>query len=450
MSSLLTPPVDVPGPRIPHLSMLRFMREPIAFARDCALRYGDPFLSHVFGRWVVNFGDVEGARTIYSLPPEHTRPFQPSTLAPLIGANSLILIGGESHRRERKLLTPPFHGTRMRAYAELIRSLTRRHSADFPLGRPFDVQGFTQALTLEVIIQAIFGVIEPERAQRFSQAVVEFIGEFNPLVLTLASLRSSLRFLDRSRPWQDAQRRFAALSELLLAELAQRRQDGSYAHRQDILSLLLAARYDDGSAMSDEQIRDEMVTLLLAGHETTAITLSWLFFELGRRPRVVERLRAELATQGQADDAEELSRLPYLDAVCNEAQRLYPVISWVPRTLAVPLSFRGYHLPAGLAVAVSVSLIHSRPDLYPQPDEFIPERFLERKFSPFEFMPFGGGNRRCIGAAFATYEMKIILADILRRYDFSATRPWAPPAIERRNLTLGPRGGVEILVHRAR
>lgn len=447
---MLTPPVDIPGPRVPYAPMLRFMRDPIGFARDCALKYGDPFLAHSFGRWVVNFGDVEGARAVFSLAPEQTRPFQPSTLAPLLGANSLILIGGEAHRRERKLLTPPFHGARMRAYAELIRELTRKHSAAWTLGRPFNVQDFTQTLTLEVIIQAIFGVIEPERAQRFQRAVVAYVGEFNPLVLTLASLRSLLRAVDLAPAWQQAQSRFAALSELLFAEISQRRLDGSHETRQDILSLLLSARYDDGSQMSDEQIRDEMVTLLLAGHETTAITLSWLFFELGRKPRVVERLRAELAGMSHAEDAEELSRLPYLDAVCNEAQRLYPVLGWVPRTLAAPLQFRGHQLPAGLAVAVSVSLIHSRPDLYPEPDEFQPERFLARKYSPFEFMPFGGGNRRCIGAAFATYEMKIILADIVRRYEFSATRPWAPPAIERRNLTLGPRGGVEILVHRAR
>lgn len=447
---MLTPPVDVPGLRLPHVQMLRFMREPSAFMRECALRYGDPFLLHVFGRWVVNFGDVEGARAIFTLTPEQTHPFQPSTLAPLLGASSLILLGGEAHRRERKLLTPPFHGTRMRAYGELIRDLTRKHSATWTLGRPFNIQDFTQSLTLEVIVRAIFGVIDAERAQRFQRAVVAYVGEFNPLVITIASLRRALPVVDLMRPWQQARGRFAALSELLLSEIAQRRQDGSYATRQDILSLLLSARYDDGSVMSDEQIRDEMVTLLLAGHETTAITLSWLFFELGRKPRVVEKLRAELATMSHADDAEELSRLPYLDAVCNEAQRLYPVLGWVPRTLAVPLEFRGYHLPAGLAVAVSISLIHSRPDLYPQPEEFIPERFVERKFSPFEYMPFGGGNRRCIGAAFATYEMKIILADILRRYDFSATRPWAPPEIERRNLTLGPRGGVEILVHRAR
>ena len=447
---MLAPPVPIPGPRLPLVSMLRFMREPSTFMRECALRYGDPFLLNVFGRWVVNFGDVEGARAVFTLAPEQTRPFQPSTLAPLLGANSLILIGGEAHRRERKLLTPPFHGARMRAYGELIRTLTRKHSAGWAIGRSFNIQDFTQTLTLDVIVQAIFGVIEPERAQHFQRAVVAFVGEFNPLVLTLASMRKSLPWLDFSRPWQQARGRFDALSELLLAEITQRRQDGSHETRQDILSLLLSARYDDGSPMSDEQIRDEMVTLLLAGHETTAISLSWLFFELGRKPRVVEKLRAELAAMSHPDDAEELSRLPYLDAVCNEAQRRYPVLGWVPRTLAVPLEFRGYHLPAGMAVAVSVSLIHSRPDLYPEPDEFIPERFLERKYSPFEFMPFGGGNRRCIGAAFASYEMKIILADILRRYDFSAARPWAPPAIERRNLTLGPRGGVEILVHRAR
>lgn len=447
---MFTPPVDVPGPRIPHVSMFRYMREPLEFLRDCAIRYGDPFLIHVFGRWVVNLADPEGARAVFTLAPEHSQAFQPTTLAPLLGENALILVHGEQHRRDRKLLTPPFHGSRMRAYADLIRRLTRKHSVDFPIGRPFDIQGFTQSLTLEIIIQAVFGVIEPERARRFQSAVGEYITQFNPTVLTLASVRKALPWLvQSSRPWRRSQDTLATLRELLFAEINGRRQDARHSEREDILSLLVSATYDDGTPMSDQHICDEMVTLLLAGHETTALTLSWAFFELGRHPHVVDRLRRELASMAHPDDAEELSRLPYLDAVCNEVQRMHPVVIWVPRTLLVPMEFRGYHLPAGLAVAVCVSLIHERPDLYPEPHQFRPERFLERKYSPFEFMPFGGGNRRCIGAAFATYEAKIILADILRRYEIGVTRPWAPPVVERRSLTMGPKGGVEVIVHKA-
>lgn len=446
---MLMPPVDVPGPKIPHLSMIRYMREPLAFLRDCAVRYGDPFLLHVFGRWVVNMADPEGARAMFTLPPEHTQAFQPRTLAPLLGDNALILIHGEPHRRDRKLLTPPFHGTRMRAYADLIRRLTRKHSAQWSVGRPFDIQTFTQAATLEIILEAVFGVIEPERALRFQQAVGAYITQFNPTVLTLASLRSALPWLvDASSSWKTSQSRLSALRELLFAEISLRRQESSSATRQDILSLLIDARYDDGSPMSDQHICDEMVTLLLAGHETTALTLSWAFYELGRHPQVTERLRAELAAMTSAEDAEELSRLPYLDAFCNEVQRLHPVIAWVPRTLRVPMEFRGHHIPAGMAIAVCTALIHERPDLYPEPQQFRPERFIERKFSPFEFMPFGGGNRRCIGAAFATYETKIILAEILRHFDVSVTRPWAPAVVERRSLTLGPKGGVEVIAHK--
>lgn len=446
---MFTPPVDVPGPRIPHLSMVRYMREPTAFLRDCAMTHGDPFLVHVFGRWVVNMADPEGARAVFTLPPEATQAFQPRTLAPLLGEHALILIHGEPHRRDRKLLTPPFHGTRMRAYAELIRRLTRKHSEAWPLGRPFDIQEFTQALTLEIIIEAIFGVIETERARRFHHAVSAFIAQFNPMVLSLASLRKALPWLvESSRPWRLAQSRLSSLRQLLFAEISQRRQEPSFAPREDILSLLVSARYDDGSPMSDQHICDEMLTLLLAGHETTALSLSWAFFELGRHPHVTERLRSALASMASPEDAEELSRLPYLDAVCNEILRMHPVVAWVPRTLVAPMEFRGYHLPAGIAVAVCSSLIHERPDIYPEPHAFRPERFIERKYSPFEFLPFGGGNRRCIGAAFALYEIKLILADILRCYDVGVTRPWAIPAVERRNLTLGPKGGVEVIAHR--
>ena len=224
-------------------------------------------------------------------------------------------------------------------------------------------------------------------------------------------------------------------------EIAARRD----APGEDILSLMLAARYDDGEAMTDPQIRDELLTLLAAGHETTAIALAWAMYWLHRDPAALERLRAELATLGDEPDPEAIAQLPYLEAVCNETLRLYPIVPLAPRTLRQPMTLGEHEIPAGVNVGACTVLVHRHPALYPDPDSFRPERWLARKFAAWEFTPFGGGIRRCIGAAFAVYEMKQVLAAILPRHRLRLADDAAiGPA--RRNITLGPRGGVRMIL----
>ena len=231
-------------------------------------------------------------------------------------------------------------------------------------------------------------------------------------------------------------------------EIAARRAAPDPA-REDILSLLLAARDEAGDAMHDDELRDELMTLLFAGHETTAIAIAWACYWLHRHPPVLERLRAEVDALGDDPQPDAIVRLPYLDAVCNEVLRLHPIAPDVPRQLVGPLELAGYTLGPPLCVDAAITLLHRREDLYPDPDSFRPERFLARRFGPFEFTPFGGGHRRCIGAAFATYELKIVLATFLRHAHLELAEPGeVRPA--RRNIVLGPSTGVRMRLRERR
>jgi cytochrome P450 len=238
--------------------------------------------------------------------------------------------------------------------------------------------------------------------------VLRVIAALSPSVMFIKALQHNFFGLG---PWARLQRTTGALEAHLNAVLDERRRDGK--PREDILSMILEARYDDGSAMTNRQVFETMMTLVIAGHETTALSLAWALWLLHRHPAVLERLMAELATV-DAGDPEAVTKLPYLEAVCNETMRLKPIASSILRVLKEPLDFAGYRLPAGTAVAASIIALHRREDLYPEPNAFRPERFVERTFAPWEFMPFGGGNRRCIGSAFALFEMKIVLAAVLR------------------------------------
>jgi cytochrome P450 len=242
------------------------------------------------------------------------------------------------------------------------------------------------------------------------------------------------------------------LNELLVAEIQQRRVETQNltSGRDDILSLLLAARDEAGQPMTDEELRDELLTLLFAGHETTASALAWALYWLDRLPEVKEKLLEEIDSLGSHPDPSAIAKLPYLNAVCCETLRIYPIaISPFPRILKVPMEIGGYQFQPGAILIISIYLTHQREDLYPQPKQFKPERFLERQFSPYEYLPFGGSNRRCIGAAFALFEMKLVLANILSNYDLTlaSKRPVKPT---RRGLTVAPPANLQAIVSKTR
>jgi len=358
---------------------------------------------------MVSTGNPALVREILATDPEAFEAFGVELLAPVLGRESLLMLSGDRHRAARKLLSPPFHGARLHTYGLAIQAATRDQARSWIPGRVFSMQECTQAISLRVILEAVFGLTDPVERGRYQAALLSTIAALNPSLMFVKALQHEFGGIG---PWARLQRRLRALEAIFYADLAARR--ASSVARDDILSLIMAAQYDDGTQMTDRQLLETMMTLVVAGHETSAIATAWACYFLFRHPAVHERLMAELATAPHATPVE-LARLPFLEAVCHETLRLHPIAGTFARTLARPITLGEWQLPKGIAVGVSVTALHRRPELYPDPEVFRPERFRERSFAPYEYAPFGGGHRRCIGAAFALYEMKLVLATLLER-----------------------------------
>ena len=424
-----------PGPAQPPLvQTLRWLVRPLEFLEACRRRHGDAFSLTFLGFQtpMVMLGDPAAIRALYKtrhdLPPGRT-----VALAPVMGPRSVLLLEGDQHLARRKAMLPPFHGERMRAYEPVMAEIVEREIDGWPTGKPFPLHPRMQAVTLEVIMRAVFGVEDPERRERLRALLPDLLG-------ATASPRLQLRVLlarrsGRGNPLEELGRMMDDVDAVLYEEIADRRADPAVSERDDILSLLTTARFEDGSGMSDSELRDQLMTLLLAGHETTATALAWTFDLLLHDGPRLARLKEELATGDET----------YLRAVISEALRLRPVVPLAGRRLNAPLPVNGYELPAGTDVTPAIWLIHTRADLYPEPYEFRPERFLSNPPDTYSWIPFGGGVRRCLGAAFAEFEMRVVLATVLRRSDI---RPASRrrERIARRNVTLAPRRGTRVLV----
>jgi cytochrome P450 family 110 len=392
------------------------MLDPIGYTLRMRERYGDPMsCPKMNGKPVLATGTVEGLRSVFAVPPEALDQMLESFGA-VMGESSLFALSGARHTAMRKLLMPPFHGQRMRLYGKQICDLTLQHSRDFKPGMELVAQDLMHAISLHTIIHLVFGVTAPAEVVRLEKLLEEVRKSFSfglTLTLVIPSLR---REFGGFGPWARRQRVVQDLRSYLDPELARRRAEP--AERTDILSLLLEARQEDGTALNDLQIFEQMHTLLFAGHGTTAAALTWALYFLDHAPAVLRRLQDELTALGADPEPEALAKAPYLEAVCNETLRLRPVVPGVGRKLNAPMKIAGYDLPAGSGVFAQIIWAHHDPKVFPESHVFRPERFLERTYSPFEFLPFGGGNRRCIGAAFALYEMKLVLGTLLRRYSF--------------------------------
>jgi len=410
---------------------------PVSFLESCRRRFGETFTLRILRAGEMVFiSDPPSLRRLFAADRQNTiAPGRNAVLEPVMGSRSLLLIEGEDHLRRRKLMLPPFHGERMRAYETVMVSAADRAVAGWPVDRPFQIHASMQAITFEVILTAVFGVEDDVRRAALSERLTEVLATArSPFALGMTTDRA--RHLPRFRR---IVRMLDEAEEIMFAEIADRRADANLESREDILSMLVGARFDDGSAMSDREIRDQLMTLLLAGHETTATGLAWAFDLLFRAPDKEACLREEVA----AGDGHE-----YLDAVVKETLRVRPVVPFVGRRLKQPMELGGYDLPAGTDVMPAIVLAHTRPDVYADPYAFRPERFLEGDQETFGWIPFGGGTRRCIGAAFAEFEMRVVLATILQR---AKLRPATdrPERIVRRNVTLSPRGGTPaVLVER--
>jgi cytochrome P450 len=444
-------PALPPGPKAPALvQFLKSGFRPDSFLEDCAERYGEPFTLRFPGEPPsVFFSRPEAIRDIFSGDPAVLRAGEANViLEPMLGSTSLLLLDGDRHLRERRLMLPAFHGERMHAYARTMRESAERAVATWTPGQPFPIHQEMQAITLDVILRTVFGVEGGD--------LVRLRGRLVALMRFVTGPAAILLFL----PWVSADlgpfspggrfvRYRAAVDELLFAEIARRRAAGT-AGRDDVLSMLIEARDEDGRPMTDQELRDEMMTLLLAGHETTATSLAWTFCHVLRRPEVLSRLHDEVArvTGGLPVTAEHVARLEYLDAVLKETARLHPVVPEVGRRLSAPTVIGGCLLPAGIGVVPCIYLAHRRADTWPDPAGFRPERFLGVRPNPYAFFPFGGGVRRCLGAAFAAYEMKIVFATVLQRAALRLA-PGTEVRVVRRNVTFAPAGGVPVIVDAA-
>ncbi|MGG6237798.1 cytochrome P450 [Nodosilinea sp. AN01ver1] len=378
-----------------------------------------------------------------------------SGLTFLLGDRSLLLLDGDRHRRHRRLLMPPFHGDRMRAYGDVICDLTAQAMADWQPGTAFNVRAAMQDITLRVILKAVFGLEDGDRYDRLRQllsTLLEGLGTpFSAFFIFFPGLQKDLGPIS---PWGRFVRIKAEIDALIYAEIEERRRQPQ-PERTDILSLMMAARDEQGQPLSDGELHDELMTLLVAGHETTASALTWALYwvhwlpEVGdsETERVAKRLRHDLDRLGPEADPLAIASLPYLTALCQETLRIYPVAPTTGiRILSQPLTVAGYEFPAGAVLFLNIYLVHHREDLYPEPDRFRPERFLERQYSPAEFLPFGGGHRSCIGMAFALMEMKLVLATVLRYWDLElAPRDRRPLRPVRRGLTLAPPGNLKLV-----
>jgi cytochrome P450 len=409
----------------------------------CARRYGDTFTLRL-GELepIVFFSNPNAIGQIFTAPPEQFEVGRGNEiLRPLLGKQSLIMLDGDRHRRQRRLLMPPFHGDRMRAYGQLICEIAEQVTSDWALDQPFSIRPSMQTISLRVILQAVFGLDRGERYQKLQHLFSSW------LELTSSRLSSSLLFfrsLQRDlglwSPWGRFVRQQQQIDEILFAEIQQRREQPDPS-RSDILTLLMSARDENGQPMTDAELRDELLTLLFAGHETTATALTWAFYWIHHLPEVRERLLQELDSLGEETDPNAIAHLPYLTAVCQETLRIYPVaLIAFSRIVKSPIQVAGYQFEPGTYLAPCVYLTHQREDIYPQPKRFKPERFLERQFSPYEYLPFGGGNRRCIGMAFASFEMKLVLASVLSRYEMAIAHNHTVRPV-RRGVTLAPSSG---------
>jgi cytochrome P450 len=436
-----------PGPAQNSVwTALQWLYRPLEYLSACRDRYGETFTVrlHRLPPLVV-VANPEAVKEVFSGSGEVMAAGKVNnTLKPFLGPYSLLMLDGEEHLRQRRLVLPPFHGERMHAYGQTMLEATHRSIDSWPVGEPFPIHKRLQGITLEVILRAIFGVADaelPERAALVTRLLE--VGAWPPLLVPYLQVD-----LGKWSPWGRFQALMAQADEMIFTEIRRRRADPTKGGA-DILSLLLEARDEGGAPLSDAELRDQLVTLLVAGHETTATALAWSIYWVTQTPGLLARLQAEIASASADGGAslapDRVARLELLDATVREALRRQPVVPMVGRFLQQPARVAGFDLPAGVVVLPSIYLAQHRPEAFPEPERFRPERFLGVKASPYEWFPFGGGIRRCVGMAFALYEMKMVLAATLSRVSLRVL-PRARIRAVRRSITLSPSGGLPVIV----
>jgi cytochrome P450 len=404
-----------PGPPLRLLQTIAYLRDPYTMLRGVARRYGALFTVRT-ARVCVVTGRAELVRQIINAPVDQYGVNDEPGPARVLGAAGTTRLAGRALRRDRRLLVPHFQGDALNPLGGMIREAALDAFRPIAAGEALVVRDIALTIALDVILRTMFGADTPQRLQDFRDAVRAFSKGFgDPAFLLLAALGCDD---DRWPPF----RRFAVARrrlEQLLQEAMERARASAAPSPSAILDRVIAARYEDGAPMSDAAIRDNMITALIAGHETSVVSLCWGLYWLHREPRRLDLLLEELAPLGPDADPLDYTRLPFLDAVVKETLRLWPVVTDINRVLAQPMELGGYELPAGTNIAAASAVLHYEPDLYPDAEAFRPERFLERRFATHEYMPFGGGERMCPGSHYAVFELKIVLATLLTRARFT-------------------------------
>ena len=416
-----------PGPRAPApWQTLRWVLRPVPFMEACRRRFGHSFTLKLGPLAdVVFLTDPESIKAVYQAPPELAHAGDINGLfRPILGSHSLLLLDGDEHLHQRRLMLPPFSGKRTERWGQVMRDVTEADLADWPLGPPFGLEQHMQRITLRVILHAVFGVEDGPRLERLRRLVNRQLELSRSYSTMLPQLRHELG--GRS-PWGRLMRCIQEVDHALYAEIGRRRHAADLDQREDVLSLLLLARDEHGEGMSDVEVRDQLLTLLVAGHETSATQLAWTFERLLRHPAALARVRAEIEEGGYE----------YTDAAIRESLRLRPVLPISARKLTGPFAIGDWRFPRGTVLMCCAYLANRNPDAYADPEVFRPERFLEDEVPPYAWIPFGGGVRRCLGASFASFEMRVVLQTVLAR---TVLRPASPraEAVMRRSFTFAP------------
>jgi cytochrome P450 family 135 len=416
-----------PGPRLPPvIQAIAWARRPLPFLERCQKHFGDTFTIRVrhAGTWVI-LADPENVKKVFTA--DHSVlgvGLANSVLGPLLGPRSVMLLEEPEHVRRRKLMLPPFHGERMKGYAGMMAEVTRREVATWPVGEPFELWPRMQEITLEAIMRVVFGPVDTPELETLRQDLRRLTNWMNdPKRLNLLAAAGPARFAGN----RDYREMMEPVERGVLAQVRLRQRDPDRTDGSDIASMLGEARYEDGAPMSEQDLRDELVTLLTDG--PTSSLLSWSFERLLRHPQAYGRLRAELDAAGEGGDAEGSdgasggADAPYLDAVVKETLRLCPAAPIVVRKLLEPMALGGYEIPAGTTVAPCVHLVHRNAQIYPDPLSFRPERFLEKPAGTYTWIPFGGGVRRCLAAPYAQMLMRQVIATIVAEVDLTVSDP---------------------------
>jgi len=432
-----------PGPTIPKLFQLAAMIfSPERFLKHCHQKYGDWFVVNAIKNPLYLTTNLESIKQIFTTSPDilYAGVANRMALETVVGYNSLLTLDGSAHMRQRKLLLPPFHGERMQKYGETIRNIIQTAMRSWPQGKYFPILTEMHDVTLRVILTTIFGIEDSARYEQLRHLITDFGNmEKTRLLINMSSQAAILTFIKKYFI-KRFYKLLAGIDKLLYQEIKHKR-DNLSAKQEDILSLLLSARDEDNNLMTDSEIRDELMTLLIAGHDTSATALSWTIYHLLANPATYLKLKDEI--NSIPAEVENIVRAPYLEAVINESLRVTPVVNLVARVTQQPITIGEYTFPKGVILSPAINLVQHRADIWPNPNAYQPERFINQEIKPYSFFPFGGGVRRCIGMAFAMYEMKIILYEIVKSTELQL-QPGYHPKVVRRGVVHIPKGGVPV------